>query len=619
MYPRLKPLAALLSLLPIYSVSAETQQLAALDPILVTATRQAMRSSELLSDVTVVDRDELEKAGNSSLGEVLARQPGLEFSTNGSEGATGSIFMRGTNSGHTVVLIDGMRTGSATLGQMSSWSRIPISQIERIEILRGPASSLYGSDAIGGVIQVFTRQGDGPFHATGEVGAGSYDTYTATGGFSGSQNGWRYALKASTYKSGGFNSLKNQKNSAYNQDRDGFDNSSISGNLAYSFAKGHEIGASVFYSDGENKFDSSYPSPAKADYRNQLAVSSFNTYMKNAITSNWTSTLRYGHGTDDSSNSADGIRHDLFRTDQDQYTWQNDIKTGVGSFLLGLERLDQRVSGTGNYHVEERTIDSILAGWSTRYEAHSLQTNLRYDKNSQFSDKTTGAIAYGYQISQAWRANMSYGTAFKAPSFNDLYYPLTFGSYGNPNLLPESSRNREATIHYEAGRQHVSLTWYLNQVDNLISWTETPPGSYAYTPSNIGKARLEGATLAYNGQVGNVDLSANYNYLDPRDTETKHQLARRASNFGTAAVGQHLGPWEWRVELQASDRRFDTDANTRKLGGYALTNVYGAYNFSGNWSVFARINNIFDRDYELVADYATPGTNAFIGIRYSPK
>ena len=233
MYPRLKPLAALLSLLPIYSVSAETQQLAALDPILVTATRQAMRSSELLSDVTVVDRDELEKAGNSSLGEVLARQPGLEFSTNGSEGATGSIFMRGTNSGHTVVLIDGMRTGSATLGQMSSWSRIPISQIERIEILRGPASSLYGSDAIGGVIQVFTRQGDGPFQATGEVGAGSYDTYTATGGFSGSQNGWRYALNASTYKSGGFNSLKNQQNSAYNQDRDGFDNSSISGNLAY--------------------------------------------------------------------------------------------------------------------------------------------------------------------------------------------------------------------------------------------------------------------------------------------------------------------------------------------------------------------------------------------------
>ena len=620
MYPRFKPLAALLSLLPIYSVSAETLQLAALDPILVTATRQAMRSSELLSDVTVVDHEELEQAGQSQLGDVLARQPGIEFYSQGSNGATGSVFMRGTNSGHTLVLIDGMRVSSATLGQMSSWSRIPASQIERIEILRGPASSLYGSDAIGGVIQIFTRQGNGPFHANGEIGAGSYDTYSATGGFSGSQDAWRYALNANTYRTNGFNSIKNPKNGAYNSDSDGFYNNSISGNLAYTFAKGHEAGASVFYSEGENKYDSGFTKATAAkDYRNQLAVSSFNTFLKNAFTENWTSTLRFGHGTDDSNNLTNRNSSSLFRTDQEQYAWQNDIKTGIGSFLLGFERLDQRVSGTGNYRTDQRTIDSILAGWSTKYESHRLQTNLRYDENSQFGDKTTGSIAYGYQISQAWRANVSYGTAFKAPSFNDLYYPLTFGSQGNPNLLPESSRNREAALHYETGMHHVSLTWYLNQVSNLISWTESPPGSFAYTPNNIGNARLEGSTLAYEGQIGSFKLGANYNYLDPRDADTGHQLARRATNFGSAAVGQQLGAWEWRVELQASDRRYDTDANTRKLSGYALTNLYGAYNFAKDWSVFARVNNLFDRNYELAADYATPGTNAFIGVRYSPK
>ena len=453
MYLRLKPVAALLPFIFINPANAETQ--AALDPVMVTATRQPMRTSELLSDVTVIEQEELARAGQSNLAEILGRQPGIEYVANGSNGASSSLYMRGTNNGHTVVLIDGIRVGSATLGQIA-WSRIPASQIDRIEILRGPASSLYGSDAIGGVIQIFTKQGNGPFQANGEVGAGSSDTYTASGGFSGKQDGWRYALNAATYQTNGYNSLKNPKKSSYNNDRDGFQNNSVSGNLAYSFAPGHEAGASVFYSEGESQYDDG-PSTRTAakDARNQLAVSSFNTYLKNAITNNWTSTLRLGHSVDDSRNTTDKVQKNLFRTDQDQYSWQNDIKTSVGTFLLGLERLDQQVSGSGNFRVGSRTIDSALAGWTGNYEAHRLQANLRYDENSQFGSKTTGAIAYGYRLNQNWRANVGYGTAFKAPSFNDLYYPLTFGYQGNPNLLPEESRNREAAIHFEQGL-HIS-------------------------------------------------------------------------------------------------------------------------------------------------------------------
>ncbi|HJV93819.1 MAG TPA: TonB-dependent receptor, partial [Azonexus sp.] len=510
MYPRFKPLAALLPLVFATPSQADTPLLvASLDPVMVTATRQEMRSSELLSDVTVVESEELKQAGNSTLGEILSRQPGIEFANSGSNGATGSVFMRGTSAGHTLVLIDGMRAGSASLGQMSSWSRIPASQIERIEILRGPASSLYGSDAIGGVIQIFTRTGNGPFQVNAEAGIGSYNTSTLTAGFSGSQADWRYSLNASTYRTDGFNSIKNPANAAYNKDRDGFENQSLSGSLGYSLAKGHEVGASFFYSDGESQYDSSPRSVAGKDYRNQLAVSNFSTYLKNAFTSNWTSTLRVGHSTDDSKNTTNGAQSSLFRTDQEQYAWQNDIRTAVGNFLLGIERLDQSVTGTGNFRVNQRTIDSALVGWNGSYLAHRLQGNLRYDNNSQFGDKTTGSIAYGYRLNRNWRANIGYGTAFKAPSFNDLYFPLTFGFQGNANLLPESSRNREAALHYEAGLHHVSLTWFLNQVDNLISW--------GTSPVNIGKARIEGTTLAYEGQIGSFDLTANYNYLDPRD------------------------------------------------------------------------------------------------------
>jgi vitamin B12 transporter len=485
---------------------------------------------------------------------------------------------------------------------------------DRIEILRGPASSLYGSDALGGVIQIFTRRGDGPMQARGEIGFGSYDTYSGSVGFSGGMAGWHYALDVAGLTTDGFNNIRNPKNTAYNGDRDGFNSQTISGALSYDLAQGHELGAQFFYSDGESMYDSgSSKTTAAKDYRNQLAISSFNVFSRNQFSSNWTSTVRLGHSVDDSKNLTNGLQSSLFRTDQNQYTWQNDLKTSAGNFLLGLERLEQTVSGTGNFRVDNRTIDSVLAGWNASYRGNSLQTNLRYDDNSQFGGKTTGSVGYGYRFNSNWRSNVSYGTAFKAPSFNDLYYPLTFGYKGNPNLLPEFAYNREAALHYETGSHHVSLTGFLNKVSNLISW------SGVTTPGNVGTARIEGYTLAYEGQIDSFQLSANYNHVDPRDEATDHQLARRAKNYGGAAIGQFMGPWEWRVEWQARGQSFDTDANTRKLGGYSLTNLFGAYHFAKDWSVFARVNNVFDRNYELVADYATPGLNGFVGVRYSPK
>lgn len=611
MYPNLKPLALLLPLAFVSSADA-LEQLAALDPVLVTATRQAMRVSEQLSDVTVIERKDIDVAGNSTLEEILSRQPGIEYASNGSFGSNSSLFIRGTNSSHVLLLVDGMRVGSATLGSVS-WGRIPASQIERIEIVRGPTSSLYGSDAIGGVIQVFTRQGEGPFSLHGEIGGGSFDTAAASGGFSGAQGGWRYALNAATYSTAGFNS-KPSSTSA-NKDRDGFVNNSLSGRLAYSFAKGHEAGISILHSDGENKYDGS---GASTDWRNRNSVTSLNSFLKNAMTDSWTSTLNIGTSIDDSEDLKNGVPNGYFRTDQRTYSWQNDLRTRFGNFLLGYERLEQEIDTSSVYTVRERTNNSFLAGWNLGYEAHRIQANLRRDDNSQFGEKTTGSLAYGYRFSRNWRANVGYGTAFKAPTFNDLYFPVTcypgFGCYGsNPKLLPEHSRSREATLHFESGQQHLSLTWYLNRVENLIVWTSTP--------NNVGNARLEGVTLAYEGVVAGFNTQASYDYLEAKDADTDQRLARRAKNRLAAAIGKTHGAWEWRVEQQISGDRVDYPyaQPAKKLGGYALTNLYGAYRVAKDWSVFARVNNLFDRDYVLADSYATPGVNAFVGIRYSPK
>ena len=230
---------AVAAALPSVTQAAEHEQ----PTVVVTATRQVTRINEQLSDVTVLERTDLDNAGQSTVAEILSRQPGLEYASNGGPGASSSVYMRGgANARHTVVLIDGMRVGSASLGQFS-WSRLPASQIERIEILRGPASALYGSDAIGGVIQIFTRRGEGPTRANVEAGMGTYGTRSVSAGVAGGTAVFNYSVQATHTKTDGFSS---RVGPTYNPDRDGFENNSASANFAYQLAQGHESGLHLF-------------------------------------------------------------------------------------------------------------------------------------------------------------------------------------------------------------------------------------------------------------------------------------------------------------------------------------------------------------------------------------
>lgn len=576
------------------------------DPILVTATRQPQKVSEALADVTVLDRTVLEQAGAATLPEVLARQPGLTVISNGSAGAVSQVFIRGASEKQTVVLIDGVRIGSVSKSAMESWSRIPLAQIDRVEIVRGPMSAIYGSDAVGGVIQIFTRTGEGAPAIYGEVGGGSNDTLSMNTGFSGQSGDWRYALGVSKFRTAGFSNVK-PRAAAFNPDRDGFDNQSVTASLAYALREGQELGGSVFYSEGENLYDG-----GSGDYRTRLAVSSANAYWRARPLDNWTSTVRVGRTVDDSKNLKNGRMNSLYRTDQMQYLWQNDLRTHWGQWLLGAERLEQQLVSTSTYPVDTRNINSLLAGWQMVAGIHNAQINVRHDANSQFGDKTTGGMAYGLQFAEAWRLRAGYGTAFRAPSFNELYFTPSSSSFtSNPDLKPETARNREVALQFDQGMHHASLTWFFNQVENLI------PSSGIMR--NIGHAEIEGVNLAYEGQLGAYQVSANLGYLDPRDRDTGLILRRRSTRQGAVAIGRRVGPWEWRVEMEGNNRRFDDDANRDKMSGYALTHLYGAYHFNDGWSVFARANNIFDREYELAKDYATPVFNYFIGLRYTPR
>ena len=591
---------ALISAFPAIAADKET------DAVVVTATRQATRSNELLSDVSVITREEIEKAGQSTVEQLLARQPGIEYSANGGPGTNSSIFIRGANADHTLVLVDGQRINSVSAGG-ASFSRLPLSQIERIEILRGPASSLYGADAIGGVIQIFTRRGEGPARFNASAGYGTYNTSEASAGVSGGTDIVSYSLQAGYFGTQGFNAIRNPANFSFNPDRDGYRNQNVSASLALRPAPGHEFGLNLLNSDGVSAFDNG---PGAAS--NKENISTFSAYSRNRLASAWTSTLRTGRTTDDSTSRSSGSTDSLFRTDQDQLSWQNDIKLPVGQALLAAEYLKQKLTSDTVFTVNERTIRSLLAGWNGSIGEHRLQGNLRHDENSQFGGKTTGFAGYGYQFTPDWRARASYGTAFKAPTFNQLYFPNTFGPTfaGNPNLKPEFAHNREIGLDWEKAGHRFSAVYFNNKVSDLI---------IGFPLQNVSSATLEGTTFSYAGSRGNWDGGATLDLQRPRDDTTGKRLIWRADQQFKSHLGYTLGAWNIGGEWQLVGQRFEDAANTQRLGSYSLVNLFAEYRLERDWKIFARANNIFDKQYELVKDFATPGANVFVGIRYTPQ
>ncbi len=586
------------------------------DEVVVTATRTPLPLREQLNDVTVITAQDIAEAGQSTLAELLQAQPGIEISSNGGPGQPASVYIRGANSNHTLVLVDGLRLGSATTGT-TALEAIPLDQIQRIEILRGPGSSLYGSDAIGGVIQIFTKSGQGRPHFNLSAGVGTYGTRSVSGGYGGQVGDTRFNLQLGHSDTHGFSAIGNPANPAYNPDGDGYRDNNLSARVSHAIGAGHEVGLTLFNSTGEAHYDASWPSPPSFDYRTEHTVSAYGVYSKDRFLPGWQSLLRAGAGTDDYTNIMSATASSNFRTDQNQAAWQNDIDLGGGLLTLGLEWLRQEVSGDSSYAVQQRDVRSWLAGYQRRFGKHSVQLNLRSDDNSQYGARNTGSLAYGYQISPVWQASVSAGTAFKAPTFNDLYYPLTYGSVGNPDLRPERSRNRELALRYDDGVQRFGVVYYDNRVTDLISWQLYAP--YSYTPVNVGQASLKGTTLSYGGSLGDYRLHASLDLQDPVDASTGLLLPRRAKRHGAVGLDRSIGPWQFGGEVVFSDARYDDAANKNRLAGYGLVDLTASYRLSSDLSVNARVNNLFDKKYELAKDYNTPGTDVFVALRYEPR
>ena len=612
--PAALPLALSCALAGASSVGAQTlpeattvAQLNAvnLPDTVVTATRVAQPLTDVLADVTLIDRPHIEDSGAVTISDLLARQPGLELSRSGGPGTATSLFLRGADSRFTAVYIDGVRVDSQATGG-APWEAISLAQVERIEIVRGPAAAVYGSDAVAGVVQIFTRKGEGPFTPYVGIGAGSRRTGKLEAGFSGAGGALDYSLGAAREVSRGFDSKPGA-----NPDRDGYRQSSASGRLGLQINPAHRIDLTGTHTDMDAQYDGFMP--GQDDHglnRLDTLGASWSAQWSKA----WSTRLSLSQ-----SQQRYEMRPDAYRTETTlrNLLLHSEWHQGDHRFTAALER---RGDALVNDPIDRsRHQDGVALGYGYTGGPHTLQVNLRHDRDSEFGGQTTGGVAYGYAFAPGWRVTGAMGTAFRVPT---LYQ--RFSEYGQPALQPEKGRNIELGLHWAQGASRLGVTAYRNRVSNLINFGAPGPcvgmfGCY----ENAGRAVLQGVTLTGAHRVGAVNLSGSLDVQQPKDRQTGHLLARRAQRLLKLAADTRVaaGSLDWTLgaEWQSASHRWDDAANTQRLGGYGLVNLYASTRIARQWDLLARVDNLGDKSYQLARGYATPPRTFFVGLRWTGR
>ena len=589
----------------------------------VTASRVPTPITDVIGDVSVIDRATLELAGQSSLRDLLSQLPGVQIAINGSYRSTTSVFLRGASTSQTLVLIDGVRVGSATSGG-ASFENMPLSRIERIEVLRGAASALYGPDAVGGVIQIFTREASQGLQADANIGMGTDGQQQAGASLRGTSGVFGYSFGVSREKATGISVISNPASSSYNPDEDGFSAASVDAKLTAKLNKEHMLSLNMLRSDTDLQFDGTpYPNPL--DLTNLTSDARSRTKLNNATfkwdaqwLSLWHSTLLLG--TSDEQSLGDYFRisdgawggNTKFNTNRRQVTWQNDIALDKDVLSVMLENRNETVDSSTAYTVTSRDVRSGLVSYAFNRSVWNALLVARNDDNSQFGKFNNWAVSGGYRITETVRAVASVGTSFQAPSFNQLYYP----GFGNTALVPQRNRGRELGLKYHAGDVSMGAVVYNNDIQGFIVPSTNVQSSLAV---------LRGITLSGDVQSGDSSYSFSYDYSDPRSYSTNPKsndlrLVRIARNVFNARVNHRFGDLSVFGEVKVSSDREDNNLafNGRDvLPGYTVLNLGLNYKLQRNLSVLARLNNATDEKYMLANTYSTPGRNVFVSLNWT--
>ena len=608
------------ALLPMVHAASAQAQAEPASAVQVIGTRAPTALSRVVADVVVIDRDRIRATTADSLEDLLRREGGIQLSRNGGPGQNASVLIRGNGASNTLVLIDGVRVGSATLGQ-TDLSTISLAQVERIEVLRGPGSSLYGADAIGGVVNIVTRRGEGTPYVSGNLAGGNRASAEGYLAVSGAADGFDYALGVSGETSNGVSAvLPGDLFGIYNPDDDGFNRYGLTLAGGYRWQPGQRIGLSYTGSRNRAQFDSAeYPPPnflpdPSPDFRNRTTTQLLTLEYQGEMSAEWTNLLRASYQTDQLQSGANVIS--AYDTTRRQFTAQTTWTPSPQQQLVGaVDLLTESIDST-EFNAPDRDNTGLVLGYTGRFGAQKLQADLRWDHNSVYDNQTTGKFGWGMDLAEGWSVRAVAGTAFRAPTFNDLYFP----NFGVVTLQPERSRSVEAGVDYKAAMTSVAATAYYNKVSDLIGYqpdpNQCPPGLNFGCAGNTARALLQGITIQGLQQWGSFQFTLALDWLNAKDQDTQQTLPRRAANQQTFAVDWNEGPWQLGGTVLRVSQRPDTGV---LLPAYTLLNLNARWRVERFWQVEFRLQNAFDSDYQPARDYQDVGRQVWLGLHYDGR
>ena len=583
------------------------------EPLVVTATRQ-LQPSASLRDAIVIPREEIEAAGALSLGELLERRAGIQVRANGGAGQPQGLFIRGAGSAQTLVLVDGLRVSSATVGT-TSIENLPLELIERIEVVKGPLSSLYGSDAIGGVVQVFTRGKSTP-HLFAATAFGTDNDRRVSAGLATSDERTQFSLAAGARKVDS-PSATNARSfcPGVDRDRDPHENVFVNLHAGHRMWQDELVTVDAFASHGKTSFDACSP-----DDRNDQTLAGARLVSANNFAAWWLSRFAIGHGHDKIVTR--GSFPNRFETYQDQLSWVNELKVPAGTLLAGAEVVRQRLRNDetrGLFAKRDRETRSGFVGLNESWAGQRLEASFRHDDDESFGKRNTGSASYGFEWPRLMRISATVAKGFRAPTFFDLYGPTSSFYKPNPALQPERSDSREASLRAPAAAAwQWRVTAFDNRIEELIVYVPAET-----TVRNVSRARIRGVEASIEGAWLGTRLRATLTSHRPRDEDTGARLPLRAERLASLDASRAFGRWTVGAGILAvGDRHeptFDpvTFAPTTYVHrSYAVVDARVRYRFEKFWSVELAATNLGDKRYESAVGYDAPRRSILLSVRF---
>lgn len=584
------------------SVAAAAQE-NTLDTIVVSANLIEQPITETIASVSVVTADDIQRSQVDSAKAAINLLPGVNFTSSGARGQAAALYTRGTESDHTLILLNGIRIGTPTAAG-TRLELIPVDQIEKIEFVRGPRSALYGSDAIGGIIQIFTKDAKKQPLGSIAITLGDQGTQKISGSYSQpySDSG-SISVAISTDHHDGIDVKDDAE-----FDKDGYRN--LSANIAVDQQLTDRIDLNLQASkwQGNSEFDTTWGGN-ESDFENELysaRISYSGDRFDSALSTAYVKddNLTYGNGI----NRQNGSRYVTERT---QVNWLNSVYINNSSISAGLDYLDDNLSESStSYTVNSRETKAAFVGLLHDGENYQAELSGRFTDDEQFGENTTYSAGYAYQFEPV-KVAISHGTAFKAPTFDDLYYPLSFGYQGNPDLKPEESETTELSISGN-GSSTWEISLYKTDIRNLISindsWT---------TVENTDKAEIEGVDASYKISYGNWNHTLAYQYVNAKDAATGKKLRFRPQDTVKWQINYAANQWSAGSEIIWEGKRYTTADNSSSLPAFAVVNLFTTYQITQEWTLGSRIENLFDKEYQTNPGYNTQDRLLAVSARYN--